>query len=125
MGALRWTTLTAAAEVGLTGLILIVSPSLFGWLVLGVELNEAAQALGRIAGFAMLGFGIASWPAGAAAGPTEQATRALLIYNVLATIYLGYLGVAAKPGVLLWPAVALHAAIAVTLARALFIREKR
>jgi hypothetical protein len=45
-----------------------------------------------------------------------QAFRAMLAYNALIALYLGYLGfVANVGGVLLWPAVALHAAVALLL----------
>ena len=41
-----------------------------------------------------------------------------LIYNLLATIYLLYLGVGGKlVGTLLWPAVALHAILTILLTR--------
>jgi hypothetical protein len=36
-----------------------VSPSLFVRLLLGVELPEAGQAVGRLAGFALLALGLA------------------------------------------------------------------
>jgi hypothetical protein len=45
--------------------------------------------------------------------------RALLVYNLLATIYLIYLGFATNlTGILLWPAVAMHAILTVLLGRA-------
>jgi hypothetical protein len=41
----------------------------------------------------------------------------MLGYNLLATIYLLYLGIVGKPaGVLLWPAVALHLLLTALLA---------
>ena len=113
MNAVRWIVLVAAVEAAVTGLILIIVPALFGWLILGAELSETGRALGRLAGIALFGFGLASWPAPAVEGPTST-VRALSIYNLLATIYLGYLGIAGKlAGVLLWPAVALHAVLAI------------
>ena len=40
----------------------------------------------------------------------------MLAYNLLATLYLCYLGIAGKPvGMLLWPAVALHLLFTVLL----------
>ena len=113
MNAVRWIVLVAAVEAAATGVILIIVPALFDWLILGAELSEPGQALGRLAGIALFGFGLASWPAPAVGGPTST-VRALSIYNLLATIYLGYLGIAGKlAGVLLWPAVALHAVLAI------------
>jgi hypothetical protein len=51
-------------------------------------------------------------------GPRLAIARALLIYNLLATIYLDYLAVATQlTGILLWPAIAGHGVLAVLLAR--------
>jgi hypothetical protein len=101
----RWVTPAAAIEAAATSLILLASPSLFGWLILGAELSGPGQALGRLTGIALLAFALTSWPGPAA----SSVTWAMLAYNLLATIYLSYLGIAGKSeGVLLWPAVALH-----------------
>ena len=115
---MRWIVVVAAVEAAATSLVLILSPSLFGWLILGAELSEAGQALGRLTGIALLAFGLACWPAPAAANQATSAVRALLIYNLLATIYLLYLGVGGKlVGTLLWPAVALHAILTILVTR--------
>jgi hypothetical protein len=109
---MRWATSAAALEIAATGLILLVSPVLFGQLVLGSELSEPGQALGRLAGIALLGFALTSWPDPS----TPSVTRAMLSYNLLATIYLCHLGIVGKlVGVLLWPAVALHLLFTVLL----------
>jgi hypothetical protein len=109
----KWTTTIAAVEAAATGLILLLSPALFGWLVLGAELSEPGQALGRLTGIVLLGFGLTAWPHPAA----RPVTRAMLAYNLLATIYLCYLGIAGSlVGLLLWPAVSLHVVLAVLLA---------
>src|SRR5208337_3625666 len=116
--AVRWIVVVAAVEPAATSLLLILSPSLFGWLILGAQLSEAGQALGRLAGIALLAFGLACWPAPAAANQATSAVRALLIYNLLATIYLFYLGLGGKlVGILLWPAVALHAILTILVVR--------
>jgi hypothetical protein len=110
---MRWVTTVAAVETAATGLILLLSPVLFGRLVLAGELSEPGQALGRLTGIGLLGFALTSWPDPSA----RSVTRAMLTYNLLATIYLGYLGVVGKSlGVLLWPAVALHLLFTVLLA---------
>jgi hypothetical protein len=120
------TVLVAAAEAAATGLILMVSPSLFGWLVLGAGLSEPGQALGRLAGIALFSFGLACWPGSEAVKQATSGIRALLIYNLLATIYLSYLGVAANlGGLLLWPAVALHVTLSILLVRAWRIAIER
>ena len=112
---MRWILYVAAADPTLTGLFLLASPSLFCQLILGADASETALALGRVGGAAMFALGLASWPTNATVGPAT--TRALLIFNVLAVPYLSYLGsIANMKGVLLWPAVAVHAALAVLLA---------
>ena len=40
---MRWIVVVAAVEAAATSLILILSPSLFGWLILGAQLSEAGQ----------------------------------------------------------------------------------
>lgn len=109
----------AAIEPAATGLLLIINPALFGRLILGAELSEPGQALGRLAGIALLAFGLACWPAAGPPSYPASAVRALLIYNLLATIYLLYLGIGGRlAGVLLWPAVGLHAILAILIIRA-------
>ncbi len=110
---MRWATIAAAAEAAATGLILLISPLLFGRLILGGELSEPGQALGRLTGIVLLGFALACWPDASA----RPVTRAMLIYNILVTIYLCDLGIVGKSaGVLLWPAVALHLLLTAMLA---------
>ena len=88
----------------------MVSPSLFVRLLLGAELSEPGQALGRLTGFALLALGLACWPAAQAQSRTGAALRAMLIYSLLTTSYLLYLGTTGDlVGLLLWPAIAFHA----------------
>jgi hypothetical protein len=76
-------------------------------------MSEAGQALGRLAGIALLSFASTSWPDPSA----RSVARAMLAYNLLATIYLLCLGIVGKPaGMLLWPAVALHLLLTLLLA---------
>jgi hypothetical protein len=111
--AVRGVTTAAVVEVAATSLILLVSPVLFGQLVFGTALSEPGQALGRLAGIALLGFALACWPHSDA----PSAARAMLVYNLLAAIYLCYLGIAGTSvGLLLWPAVVLHLLLAALLA---------
>jgi hypothetical protein len=96
----------AAAFEILTGLVLIIDPSLLGRLLLGVNLDVSGIAVGRLAGFALLGLGLA-W-----------SVRGLLAYNVLAAVFFIYLGIRGElVGPLLWPAAVIHAVIAILLAR--------
>jgi hypothetical protein len=50
----------AAAFEAATGLVLIIDPSILGSLLLGVNLAVSGTAVGRLAGCALLGLGIAS-----------------------------------------------------------------
>jgi len=77
----------------------LVDPALLGRLLFGTEL-----ILGRAFGVAILALGLA------------PAFRTMLIYNALIAAYLAYLGASGQNvGVLLWPAAALHAAVALGL----------
>jgi hypothetical protein len=110
--------LAAAVEVG-TGLVLIIAPSLFARLLLGVELSEPGQIVGRLAGFAVLALVLACWPRGGTEGAAVSPLLALLVFSVLVALYLVYLGIGSSfVGPLLWPAVVLHSVVAVFLARA-------
>src|SRR6476620_7844060 len=104
-------TIAALAEVGL-GVALIVFPSLVGRLLLGVDLVGIANPLGRVAGMALLGLGIACLP-------SCTPLCGMLTYSMLVTPYLFCLAVRGEwVGPLLWPAVGLHAVLTVLLASA-------
>ena len=51
----------------------------------------------------------ACWPSGRSAAIGEPAFPAMLTYNTLIEVYLAYVGISGHSGLLLWPAVALHA----------------
>ena len=96
-----------------TGLGLMAVPSVVVRLLLGSPLDtSAAVMLGRVAGAALLALGVACW---LARGDTlSRATRglvvAMLIYNLVATALLAFAGIGFQlHGVVLWPAVVLHA----------------
>lgn len=102
-------TFAALAETA-TGFALVIAPSLVARLLLGAELSGGATPVARLAGMALIGLGIACWPGPPLAG--------MLIYSVAATLYLTYAGlVGGSTGILLWPAVLLHAILSVLLAR--------
>jgi hypothetical protein len=69
---LRWITLAAAIEAAATGLLLIISPTTFSWLILGSELSDPGQPLGRLAGIALFGTALPAWPAPVAASPRHR-----------------------------------------------------
>jgi len=100
----------AVGEVA-TGLALLVVPSLVGRLLLGEDLAGIAIPLARVAGIALIALGIACWPGPARVG--------MLTYSAAVTLFLAYLGLAVGVGgILLWPAVFLHAILTVLLMRA-------
>jgi uncharacterized membrane protein YtjA (UPF0391 family) len=110
--------LAAAVEVG-TGLVLIIAPSLFARLLLGVELSEPGQIVGRLAGFALIALVLACWPHGGIEGAAASSLRALLVFSVLVALYLVYLGIGGGfAGPILWPAALLHFVVAIFLAHA-------
>ncbi len=111
----RFLTLTAIIEAA-TGLALIAVPTIVVRLLLGAEISGASIPLGRVAGAALLALGVACWLA--RDDTQSRAARglavAMLIYNIAATAVLAFAGIGlGLHGVALWPAVVLHAAMAV------------
>jgi hypothetical protein len=127
----------AVSEAG-TGVALAILPSLVGRLLLGAELTGVSIPVARVAGFALIALGLAclphfarglphfarglphfarglphfarGWPGSA----TVRSFWSMLTYGALVTLYLAYLGIRGEwVGVLLWPAVALHAMLTV------------
>src|SRR5947208_3270231 len=99
-----------------TGVSLMVVPVLVCDLLLGAPLAGAGLAVGRCFGIALIALGVACWTGTEHAKSGSAAARAMLIYNALIALYLSYLGVIGHvSGLLLWPAAALHAAVAVAL----------
>lgn len=108
--------ITGMAEMA-TGVALIIVPALVGHLLLGVELAGVAVVVARVAGIALLALGVGCWPGPAALG--------MLTYNALGTVYFAYLVFGGQwVGPLLWPAVGLHAILAILLGRAWFVKPK-
>lgn len=113
---IRVLKLAAAAEA-VTGLALMTVPSVVVRLLLGGEISGAAVPLARVTGFGLLSLGIACWPNPAPGGNAGAALRAILTYNVLATLFFVYLGIDGKwVGPLLWPAAVLHGILSFLLA---------
>ena len=113
-------TVLLVAAVGeiATGAALLFAPSLVGQLLLGAELGGIAIVVARVAGLALLALGIACWPG--------TPLLAMLVYSASATVYLGWSGLAGSAdGVLLWPAVLLHAILTALLARSWLATRRR
>ena len=115
--SMKLITVAAAIEVA-AGLIFAASPSVVVRLILDANLNDAGQAVGRVAGFGLLGLGLACWPGSTPFNGKSAAVRGLLAYNLLAAIFFTYLGVrGTMEGMLLWPAAVLHAVLAIAIGR--------
>jgi hypothetical protein len=98
----------AAVSEAAMGLALLVVPSLVGRLLLGEELIGIAVPVARMAGIALIALGVACWPGTPLVG--------MLTYSASVMLYLAYLGlVGGLAGILLWPAVVLHAIVTALL----------
>ena len=105
----------AAAVEAVTGLLLIVVPHLLAKLLLGAGVTGVSIVIGRVAGIALLSLGVGCW-FGRQEAMGGWALAAMLLYNVLVTLYLAWVGLGAEfVGVLLWPAVVVHAVLTVLL----------
>ena len=103
----------AAVAEALTGVALMAVPSIVGRLLLGTDLSGVAVPVARVAGMALVGLGVACYPGEAA----SRRLSGMLVYSLLATLYLVYLGLDGEwVGSLLWLAAAIHAALTVLLA---------
>lgn len=104
----------AAIGEASTGAALLIAPSLIGRLLLGVPLTGVAIPVARVAGIALIALGIACWPG-------CMARCGMLTYGAFVTVYLGYIAIGHEwVGILLWPAVVLHAILTFFLARLWF-----
>jgi hypothetical protein len=111
----RFLKLTAIIEV-LTGLGLLVVPAIVVRLLLGGELLGVGVPLGRVAGVALLSLGIACWLASfdTQSCAARAIVSAMALYNFGTVVILGAAGIRSQPvGIALWPAVAVHAAMAI------------
>jgi hypothetical protein len=112
----RLFVVTAVAEVGI-GVALLLSPQFPVSMLLGTPLGAAgAQPVARVAGAALLSLGIACWLARDVEHSSVAAglIAAMLTYNTAAVAVLAHAAIVLRLfGIGLWPAVLLHAALAV------------
>lgn len=102
-----------------TGVALVIAPSLVAYLLLGGELQQMGIALARFTGFARLGLGIACFPRGQTLRDL-QPVRGLIVYQMLAALFFLYLTFQHQfVGVLLWPVLVAHVVFAILLIRIL------
>ena len=109
-------TTTAVIEAG-AGLALLSFPSAAVALLLGAPLETlAGLTVARVGGAALLTLGVAFW---LARGDTQSraargSVAAMVLYNPGVAIILGAAGIRSQPvGIVLWPAVVLHAAMTI------------
>jgi hypothetical protein len=100
----------ALGEAGM-GVILLAYPPIVVRVLFAAEIVGAGVIISRLAGIALIGLGVACWP-----GPPRVG---MLIYSVVAALYLACVGLAGGfTGILLWPAVILHLIVTALLTRA-------
>ena len=108
----------AAIAEAATGLALMVVPSPVGRLLLGAEFTGVAIPVARVTGIALIALAVACWPG-------RTALCGMLTYSTLAAAFFAYLGIRSHwVGPLLWPAVVLHAVMAILLGRAWLMSPK-
>ena len=104
----------AAVSEAATGLALLAYPRIVVRLLLGAEIGGIGDVVSRFGGIGLIGLGVACWPSGSSRQPLDG----MLTYGTLAALYLAYIGISQGAGVLLWPAVVVHALLIILLFRA-------
>ena len=105
----------AALSETATGFVLLLFPPIVIRLLLGAEIIGVGDVVSRFAGIALIGLGVACWPSSS----PNQPLHGMVTYGTLAALYLVYVGVRGPSvGVLLWPAVVVHAILIILLLRA-------
>jgi predicted membrane-bound spermidine synthase len=114
--AFRWLLSLAAAIEAATGFALMTFPGAVSTLLLGADVAGTGIAVARVAGAALLSLGLVCWMSRKESGKAA-ALPAMLTYNLLVTAYLTHLGIGGElVGVLLWPAIAVHAVLTLLFA---------
>jgi hypothetical protein len=115
----------AGVVEGVTALGLMIVPRVVVWLLFGADVDAAAVALARVAGIALLSLSLGCWMGRREAGAKIPSLAAMLTYNILVTPYLLYLGIGGElVGILLWPAVVVHAAFTLLFTYSLVSRNE-
>ena len=108
----------AAVAEGVTGIALLVAPEFVIRVLAGTDATGLTTSVGRVTGIALIGLGVATSPGPASIG--------MLTYTVLVALYLAFMGMRGGwGGPLLWPAVAVHAVLALLLARGLLGKNRQ
>jgi hypothetical protein len=108
----------AAVAEGLTGVALLVAPEFVIRVLAGTGATVLTTSVGRVTGIALIGLGVATSPGPGSIG--------MLTYTVLVALYLAYMGMRGGwGGPLLWPAIAVHAVLALLLAGGLLGKNRQ
>jgi hypothetical protein len=111
----KYLLIVTALGEGATGVALLAAPAVVFVLLLGVE-SAAPESLvvSRVAGGSLGAIGVACWLARNDRGRAQLGVlTSVLVYDVVATAVLAHAGLSlGMAGVALWPAVALHTALA-------------
>ena len=96
----------AALGEAATGLALLLAPAIVVRLLLGLDdLAGVAVVLARVTGISLIGLGLSCWS-------RDTGLVGMLTYSGGVTLYLAFVGLHGEfVGVLLWPAVVLHAVL--------------
>jgi hypothetical protein len=117
---------TAVVEAA-TGVALLLSPSVPVSILLGASLDTLGGfVVARVAGAALLSLGIACWLAhyDEKSCAARGLVTAMFFYNAVTVAVLAYAGIGlGLSGIGLWPAVLLHAAMAVWCFAFLWIKR--
>ena len=103
-----------AVSEALTGLVLLVYPPIVVRLLFGSVIAGAGVLMSQLTGLGLIALGVACWPD----RDPLRASLGMLTWSIFAMFYLVYAGIDRGAGILLWPAVAAHAGIALLLIRA-------
>lgn len=101
----------AALAEGGFGFLLLAVPPLVGQLLFAADVSGIAITLGRLTGMCLIALAIACWPD----DNSRSAFYGMLTWSILAMLYLTIVGLGGNAGILLWPAVAVHAGLSVLL----------
>jgi hypothetical protein len=119
----RVVTFASLVEV-VTGLIALIAPMILARLLFDAEIAGVGIIITRILGASLIALGVACWP-GPWFAKIPQTLLGILIYNLIVTFYFGYLGLTAQwVGLLLWPAIVLHAFLTFLICLGLFTSKR-
>jgi hypothetical protein len=111
----RYAVMTAACLEIAAGAALLTAPGIACWLLFATKTESVEITLARFAGVGLIALGLACLPS-KDTGSRRNASLALLVFNLGVAILFACVDVFTPlHGVLLWPAVVLHAIIAAAL----------